>query len=205
MLKHYLWDFDGTLFDSYPALTEAFRRALAAYGVTASTDEIFREMIISIPYAWSMYQSRYDLPDSFMPRFRELQKQLEPGMLVPMPGAMEICEKIVQKGGKNYLYTHRDGMAVTFMKSCGMDRLFTGFVTSEDQFPPKPAPDAVLHILKTYGIDPKEAVMIGDRPIDVQAGKNAGIYGCFFDSGHTGTDGGADWIIESLEELETLG
>ena len=28
MIKHIIWDFDGTLFDTYPAITRAFQQAL---------------------------------------------------------------------------------------------------------------------------------------------------------------------------------
>lgn len=28
MIKHIIWDFDGTLFDSYPGMVNAFLRAL---------------------------------------------------------------------------------------------------------------------------------------------------------------------------------
>ena len=28
MIKHVIWDFDGTLFDSYPGMVNAFLRAL---------------------------------------------------------------------------------------------------------------------------------------------------------------------------------
>lgn len=30
-------------------------------------------------------------------------------------------------------------------------------------------------------MDPAETLMIGDRPLDVEAGQNAGTAGCFFD------------------------
>jgi phosphoglycolate phosphatase len=40
--------------------------------------------------------------------------------------------------------------------------------------PRKPAPDAVLAILKEWGILPEEAVYIGDSDTDVQTAQNAG-------------------------------
>lgn len=203
MLKHFIWDFDGTLFNSYPTIVEAFRRALEEYGHTADKEEIFSRMIITIPSACAYYQEKFSLPDECIDRFRELQKELEPEYLVPMEGAVEICEEIVKRGGKNYIFTHRGTTTHDFMKSSGMGAFFTEYVTNADPaFDRKPSPNAVLYLMEKYGMDPEETVMIGDRPLDVQSGKNAGAHGCFFDSGNTGTDGGADWIIHSLDELK---
>jgi beta-phosphoglucomutase-like phosphatase (HAD superfamily) len=40
----------------------------------------------------------------------------------------------------------------------------------------KPAPDIVLEAAKRLGISPKECVVVGDSPIDVEAGKRAGSH-----------------------------
>ena len=203
MLKHFIWDFDGTLFDSYPTIVEAFSRALKEYGHEADKDEIFSNMIITIAYACEHYQKKFDLPDECIARFRELQKKLEPEYLVPMENAMEICEEIVKRGGRNYIYTNRGATTHSFMQASGMAAFFTDHVTSADPaFERKPSPRAILYLMEKYGMEPKETVMIGDRSLDVQSGKNAGVHSCFFDSGNTGADGGADWIIHSLDELK---
>ena len=39
MYKHILWDFDGTLFDTYPALARALHQALEIHGVSADVQE----------------------------------------------------------------------------------------------------------------------------------------------------------------------
>ncbi|MCR4706385.1 MAG: HAD hydrolase-like protein, partial [Clostridiales bacterium] len=38
------------------------------------------------------------------------------------------------------------------------------------------------HLIKQYNIDPELACMIGDRPLDVQAGQNAGMLSCLLDT-----------------------
>ncbi|MBQ4051142.1 MAG: HAD-IA family hydrolase [Oscillospiraceae bacterium] len=203
MLKHFIWDFDGTLFNSYPTIVEAFRRALEEYGHTTDKEDIFSRMIITIPSACAYYQEKFGLPDEAIDRFRALQRELEPEYLIPMEGAAELCEEIVRRGGKNYIYTHRGTTAHDHMHRWDMDAFFTEYVTNADTaFDRKPSPASILYLMEKYGMDPKETVMIGDRPLDVQSGKNAGVFGCFFDSGNTGTDGGADWIIHSLCELK---
>ena len=58
---------------------------------------------------------------------------------------------------------------------------FSDFIVRNDGFADKPAPDALLYLLDKHHIDPQDAVMIGDRGIDVQAGLNAGIATILFD------------------------
>ena len=40
MYSHYIWDFDGTLFDSYPQMTRAFQQALSDLGYSHTSNEI---------------------------------------------------------------------------------------------------------------------------------------------------------------------
>lgn len=47
----------------------------------------------------------------------------------------------------------------------------------------KPNPGMVLRALRDFGIDPKNALMIGDKPADVQAANGAGVDGYLFAGG----------------------
>lgn len=49
---------------------------------------------------------------------------------------------------------------------------------SEDR---KPKPGMVLKAIKDYDIDPKQSIMIGDKPLDVECAENAGIHGALYD------------------------
>ena len=40
---------------------------------------------------------------------------------------------------------------------------------------PKPAPDKILAVCKSLGVDPADAIMLGDTPADMQMGHNAGV------------------------------
>ena len=83
----------------------------------------------------------------------------------------------------------------------GLWPLFTDYVTSEDGFPMKPAPDALLALMKRNGLDPSECVMIGDREIDVQSGYNAGMDGILFDPENFYPNCHAEKHVRSMDEL----
>ena len=84
-------------------------------------------------------------------------------------------------------------------------KYFTGFVTRENGFPMKPAPDAIRYLLDEFQLDPAETIMIGDREIDILSGKNAGIHTCLFTDGNPGAAASeAEYTAGNMAELYAL-
>ena len=63
----------------------------------------------------------------------------------------------------------------------GLSDLFSDAVTRLDGFPAKPAPDALRYLIQKHRLDLSRCVMVGDRDIDLDAAKNAGIACALFD------------------------
>ena len=60
MYSHYIWDFDGTLFDSYPQMTRAFQQALSDLGYSHTSNEILSHLKISVSINKD-YQEKHNL------------------------------------------------------------------------------------------------------------------------------------------------
>ena len=176
----YLWDFDGTLFDSYPTMNRAMSQALSELGNPRPKEEVRQLMKQSVSTALSYYQKHFSMNEELEKLFRKREKELSQD-LPPYPGMKDLCRRLWEKGGVNLLYTHRDTFAIDLLKRHGFDSFFSGGVTSEDHFPSKPAPDAILSLMRQFSFTANEALMIGDRDIDLLAGKNAGVDGYLFD------------------------
>jgi len=203
--KHIIWDYDGTLFDSYPVVVAAFNEILIKYDIVEDINEIYSHMKISLSHANEYYREKHDLDDVFFEQYKNLKTIYDREKTKPFDGAVELCEAICTFGGKNYLYTHRDNSAVESINKHDMANFFTESITSQQQFTPKPSPDAILYLLEKYKFPPDEAIMIGDRGIDIISGKNAGIYSCYF-SGDNGKYDVADYNAKNFSELfEVLG
>ncbi|HGF7826226.1 TPA: HAD hydrolase-like protein, partial [Enterococcus faecium] len=43
-MKNYIWDFDGTLFDTYPAMVDGAWQALKDFGISMDKKEIYFKM-----------------------------------------------------------------------------------------------------------------------------------------------------------------
>lgn len=181
--KHIIWDFDGTLFDTYPAMAEAFSRMLSEYGINEPAKAIKSYMKISAGYAKRHYKKLYSLEDGFFERYAILQRKYEIENAKPFDGVVELCHNICKCGGRNYLFTHRGESAQYFIDKFELTEYFTELVTSKYNFPRKPSPEAIQYLISKYGISQKEALMIGDRDLDILSAKNAGIRSCYIMDG----------------------
>ena len=208
--KNYIWDFDGTLFDSYPHICECLLEILEKEGLREKFDAemVMRHLCVSFGEA-----KRYTgLSEEAWREFSVLhhltgEKEAEPP-IVPFTDCEKVLREIKAMGGRHYLYTHRNQTALEHVRNFGLEDCFEDFLTSEEGFPSKPAPNAILAIMERNGLDPAETIMIGDREIDGQSGKNAGIAGALvncYPRLPDGTNPAAiskmDYIAEDLSDL----
>jgi FMN phosphatase YigB (HAD superfamily) len=61
-----------------------------------------------------------------------------------------------------------------------MRHLFRDIASVEDGFPRKPSPAMFLSLMELRGLASSRCVAVGDRDIDVLAGKAAGIRTCLY-------------------------
>lgn len=65
------------------------------------------------------------------------------------------------------------------LQSLGIAHTVAAIACADDPgVAPKPAPDKILVICNTLGIEPHEAIMVGDTPSDMLMGKAAGVMAC---------------------------
>ena len=70
-------------------------------------------------------------------------------------------------------------------------------------FQRKPSPDAINYLVDKHNMIHNQAIMIGDRDLDILSAKNAGIHGCFFNEDGKKSDI-ADFTISNFEELYSI-
>lgn len=195
------WDFDGTLFDTYPNLVRAFKEALAYYGHTEEDDEIREKMSLSIRHAVAFYSEKYGLDPV---EFRALHKKLEgfrPDLVPAYPGVKQTLEAIKASGRRNHLYTNRNKGAVKYLEANDLLKYFDGLMTEEEMRELKPASGGMIDLCKVYGIEPKQMLMVGDRAVDIDSAKNAGADACFYNTNGIEVPAGTDFEVKCLTEL----
>lgn len=71
--------------------------------------------------------------------------------------------------------TRRRDMARLMLRVAGIDHHFRAIVGGDEVARPKPSPDLPLHAANAVGAAPSECVVVGDSPVDIQAGRAAGM------------------------------
>jgi HAD superfamily hydrolase (TIGR01549 family) len=179
---HFFWDFDGTLYDTYGRITRACVKALADLGIAASFEAVYPQAkrslgvcarAFAVPRGWK--------EEDFSARYRQYAEAEGPDSIRPYAGAREMLEAVIRGGGQNYLYTHRGLSALKWLAHDHLDGYFLDAVTKENGFPLKPAPDALNYLIEKHGLNRAECIMLGDRDIDLDSGKNAGMACALFD------------------------
>ncbi len=176
------WDFDGTLFDTYPRITRAFMRGLEDAGITTTYETAFARVKVSLGHAARLYAGEAGISESVLSEGyrRHAEDEGIDGFRL-FPDTKETLERIVEAGGHHYLYTHRGETALPALDHAGIIGLFRDAVTGKMGFPLKPAPEALQYLMHRWKLRSEDCLMVGDRVIDVQAGLNAGMAGVMLD------------------------
>ena len=62
-IKYFVWDFDGTLFDTYKYITAYLKRALNDFGCDEDERDILKLMMQSFTVAIDHYSEKHSLPE----------------------------------------------------------------------------------------------------------------------------------------------
>ena len=201
MIRNIIWDFDGTLFDPYPAFAKAFKAALNDLGQDAPLDWIESLTKQSMDHCVTTLVEKYQLSEEDLEQaFDRHYSITTPADQSPFPGAVEVCQFICSLGGKNVIVTHRRrGGTLKLLSAHQMTDYFAGHLTGDDGYPRKPDPSAFEAALQIHNLKREETMAVGDRDIDIQAGRAAGMFTCLFG----GQDDGiaADLSVRSFDEL----
>ena len=201
MFRNIIWDFDGTLFDTYPAFAHAFRAALKELGTDAPVDRIRALASISLTHCVSTLAGEYHLDaEDVKQRFGVHYAEMSPAEQPPFPGAADICKYICSIHGKNVIVTHRGRESTArLLAAHHMTGYFACCLTGDDGYPRKPDPAAFEAVLEMCHLEKHETLAVGDRSIDVLAGQAAGLHTCLF--GPAPDDVAADLVIGRLDKL----
>ncbi len=201
--KHLIYDFDGTLSDTYPCFTEAVMQTLKDYGLSDTYESVYAKLKVSVGYTMRCYDFGVEHAE-VRHHFHKIHNELALRIQKPYPEAEEILRYAMAEGHKNYLFTHSGKIVKVLLEQWGIADCFEDVIDATMKFKTKPAPDALNYLCEKHGLDPKDCIMIGDRDIDTDCGRNAGMKGCLFDPEHYYDSADVDYRIVNLLELKNI-
>jgi len=204
MFDELIYDFDGTLFDTYPVFTEALLILLERHGIESDYDTAYARLKVTVGHALRSYGFDGDLFKPANKEFKAIYWELARTKQKPLPHVVEMLDYAIEKGKRNYIYTRSGKEVLELLEAWSLTDKFTFVIDATMTFPSKPDPAALNWLVERFSLDKSKCLMIGDRDLDTESGNNAGMKSCLYDSEGFYPDTYADYKINSIAELKDI-
>ncbi len=184
--KAVLFDYDGTIMDTNQLIINSWQ-CLAEnvmpgrqFAVGDLTKYFGRPLEEAIELTAKEYGITGHSLDEMCEIYRNYQKENQDDQRSIFPGVGEALAALKEKGVKIGIVTSRTtDTTINGLESFGLLQYFDAIVASEDTDIHKPEPEPCLICCKKLGVDPADAVMVGDSRHDIACGNNAGAASAF--------------------------
>ena len=208
-IRAVLFDWDGTLVDTGDLLLSCWHSTTEeVLGYRFPIEEEDRRRVLSMRGADS-FPTLSDDPlvvEALHVTFSSTYIALAPAHVTAHPHAAETLAALAARDIRVGVVTSKtpdrrdvDG-ALT-----GLDEYIDLVITADDVSRGKPDPEGIQMALTAFGVDSTEAVYVGDGPVDVRAGRAAGVRTVGLTHGLHSRDElldvGPDHLIDNLQEL----
>lgn len=148
MKRLVIYDLDGTLVDTSQDLRQANAYVLSHLGVSPRQ----REALFAAYYAHHAYEhSRL------------------------YPGVRRVLAYFHGRSHQALLTDRPNPFARDLVEALGISGYFFDLVAGDSPYPRKPHPTGALALIAKAGVTPAETLLVGDSPLDIETGRNAGV------------------------------
>jgi phosphoglycolate phosphatase len=171
-----LFDFDGTLGDSYPAITASVNHVRSLHGLPPLPEAEVRRHVGRGPD----YLFRHTVPGGDLQADTAAYRAHHPSVLRGgtrlMPGAADALRALHERGLKLGVCSNKPvDFTRELLSYLGVAAYLDVVLGPEDVARPKPAPDMLLAALPRLGVAANEALYVGDMTVDVETARAAGV------------------------------
>lgn len=89
------------------------------------------------------------------------------------------------------------------LKNNGLIDYFDEIITSDNGFKRKPSPEALRYLIDKYSLKKESTYYIGDRSIDIECAKNAGVKSVLISTDEE-ENIDAEYVVGDLLEIQNI-
>ena len=168
-----VFDFDGTLVDSYPLIEAAFAHVMREHRLEETARELFRQSR-GLPLPEQMKLVAPDAWEDLVATYRSFDAGL--GHARVFRGIPTLVRKLQQAGiPMGVVSCKRRALVEAELEAARLRSYFDVVIGFEDITPPKPAPDPLLAAIARMGLSRAAAMYVGDSMVDLKTGRAARV------------------------------
>ena len=175
-LQAVLFDFDGTLADSYQAITASVNHVRAGHGLPPLKEEAVRPHVgRGMPYLLE-----HTVPGVDQDKDQVIYREHHPKVMLTgtrlLPGAREALSAIHGSGRRIGVCSNKPrAFTKELLEYLEIGQYVAAAFGPEDVARPKPAPDMLRAALAWLQVSADQALYIGDMVVDIETGCAAGV------------------------------
>jgi HAD superfamily hydrolase (TIGR01509 family) len=192
-LKLIVWDFDGTLVDSRPLIEAGMEYTLNLLGLQGlpGIREAWLQQV-GLPVEEGLRRTFAGVAVDAAEVLKVYRTFDWPGhehLLQPFPGMSDLVLELHGRGVNMAIASSKRTAPLTRqVAGCGWVGCFHPLVTPDDVRLGKPHPESLEVCLQAHDLPPREAVMVGDTPFDLEMAQRAGVAGVAVGHGFYGPE-----------------
>lgn len=207
----YLFDLDGTLVDTAPDINAALNHALISHDCETVEESLTRHWVghgvrALVVEAIAQQGHSDDLLEPLVAAFLDYYPENISRLSAPYPGVVAALEILKGRGAKLAVVTNKlTRFTQPLLENLELDPYFDLIVCGDTAARPKPAADPALYTCERLGLEPADALFVGDSDTDVNCARAAGcpvvVVRDGYNHGVPAAELGADAVIESFTDL----
>lgn len=176
MIHAIIFDLDGTLVDSYPAILESLNYTRGAFGLAdVDMTDVKRMVGRGLENLIRTAIGEKDLA-SGMEVFRTSYDKTHLSGSFLLPGVLETLQTLQQHSIPMAIASNKPAeYSKNILKHLGIDRFFVDCVGPEIAGKPKPDPAMLNYLLEHMRKSPADTLYVGDMILDAETARNAGV------------------------------
>ncbi len=173
-----LFDLDGTLLDTEPAIIETYRRLFEKY---QTVEEFTRDKQLSVlgPSLKTMFPKYFPGHDvnKLIEEYRVINMDIHAEFVKPMKHAVYLLNSLKMQGYKlGIVSTKKKDVILYGLDLYDMQHYFDVIIGEDNVKRGKPSPEGILTACRLMDVSHDSCIYVGDSPMDIQAAKNAGVF-----------------------------
>lgn len=176
LIRGIIFDFDGTLIDSYEPITESLNQVREAFGKPPLA---LGEVKGMVGHGLEHLIEAAIGPDKIADGvriFRERYAIICESRTTILPQVRETLEELDRRTYQMAIATNKPSyFARDILKALDVEHLFVEVLGPNDVERPKPDPEMLEIIMSRLGLGSDETLYVGDMPLDIEVARNAGV------------------------------